>query len=76
MSHGELRNSRILEDFLTLKDHKQMKRKFEEYDKLKKITSLEELCLLDGKVRIEFTEETRQYNEHLARFRQQANDKW
>jgi len=30
----EIRNSKILEDFLTLTDHKKIKRKFEEWDKL------------------------------------------
>jgi hypothetical protein len=28
LQNNELKNSRLLEDFLTLKDHKQMKRKF------------------------------------------------
>jgi hypothetical protein len=41
-THPELRNSRILEYFLTLKDHKAMKRKFEEYDsKIKKVSAIE-----------------------------------
>jgi hypothetical protein len=62
LQNNELKNSRILEDFLTLKDHKQIKRKFEEYDKIKKITSIEELCLLEGEVKVEVSEPTRQYN--------------
>jgi hypothetical protein len=62
LQNNELKNSRILEDFLTLKDHKQIKRKFEEYDKIKKITSIEELCLLEGEVKVEVSEQTRQYN--------------
>lgn len=65
LHNEELKNSRILEDFLTLKDHKQMKRKFEEYDKIRKITSIEELCLLEGEVKVEISEANRQYNEHL-----------
>lgn len=48
----ELRNSRIVEEFLTFEDHKKMKRKFEEYDKMTKLKSIEELCLLPGKVEI------------------------
>lgn len=41
LAHPELRNSRILEDFLGLNDHKKMKRKFEEYDRLGKVKSIE-----------------------------------
>lgn len=56
LSNPELRNSRIVEYFLTLKDHKFMKRKFEEFDEnIKKVSSLEELCLLDGEVSVELS---------------------
>ena len=76
-SHPELRNSRILEEFLTLKDHKSMKRKFEEYDsKIKKVTALEELCLLSGEVPIEISEHNRQYNEMLPALLAKFNDFW
>ena len=34
LKNPEIRNSKILEDFLTLLDHKTIKRKFEEWDKL------------------------------------------
>ena len=30
----DLKNSRIFEDFLTLREHKKIKRKFEEYEKM------------------------------------------
>jgi len=40
-----------------------MKRKFEEYDKIKKIASLEELCLLEGEVKVAINEDNRHYNE-------------
>lgn len=30
----EIKNSRILEDFLTIPDHKKIKRRFEEWEKL------------------------------------------
>jgi hypothetical protein len=46
IQHKEIRNSRILEDFLTLQEHKKIKRKFEEYEKLEKPKAIEELCLL------------------------------
>lgn len=46
LSHPELRNSRIIEDFLNIADHKGMKRKFEEYSRMDALKSIEELCLL------------------------------
>jgi hypothetical protein len=33
-----------------------MKRKFEEYDRMEKLKSIEELCLIEGKVEIALTE--------------------
>jgi hypothetical protein len=76
VAHPELRNSRILEDFLTLRDHKQVKRKFEEYAKLKKISALEELCLLEGQVHVELTEEKRQYSEALGKLLEKVAAQW
>lgn len=62
---------------MTLKDHKAMKRKFEEYDeKIKKVSALEELCLLDGEVPIELTETNRQYCELLPRLLDRINAFW
>lgn len=47
LSHKELKNSRILEDFLTINEHKMIKRKFEEYEKkINRVDSIEELCLI------------------------------
>lgn len=40
IGNHELRNSRITEEFLTISEHKKMKRKFEEYDKMTKLKSL------------------------------------
>lgn len=34
LRNKELRNSRVIEDFISLKDHKAMKRKFEKYNKI------------------------------------------
>lgn len=51
----EIRNSRFFEEFLTLTEHKQMKRKFEEYDKLDRPKAVEELCLLSGTIPISIT---------------------
>ena len=39
-----------MEDFLTLRDHKSIKRKFEKYDKMAELKGIEELCLLNGYV--------------------------
>ena len=36
LNHEELRNSRVVEDFLTITDHKKMKRKIEEFEKMAK----------------------------------------
>lgn len=44
-----------------------MKRKFEEYDKMTKLKSIEELCLLPGKVEILVTEKERIYNETMGK---------
>ena len=61
IQNPELRNSRIIEDFLSYKEHKKMKRKFEEYDKMAKIASLEELCLLQGSVKTKISENEQIY---------------
>ena len=41
LKNKEIRNSRIIEDFLTLSEHKKIKRKFEEWEKLEKPKSIE-----------------------------------
>ena len=40
------------------------------------MTSLEELCLLEGAVKIELTENTRQYNEYLTDFKAKFQSYW
>lgn len=40
LRNKEIKNSRIMEDFITLKDHKAIKRKFEKYDKMEAPKSL------------------------------------
>ena len=48
LHNPEIRNSRIIEDFLTFKEHKRIKRKFEEYDRIEKPKGIEDICLLRG----------------------------
>ena len=50
LRNSEIRNSRIMEDFLIVKDHKSIKRKFEKYEDMPEPKGIEELCMLSGKV--------------------------
>ena len=67
-------NSRFVEDFLTLADHKRIKRKFEEFDQLERPKSIEELCLLQGRVHANLSEQQRQYQEHLKKYQESMVD--
>lgn len=42
----------MMEDFLTIKDHKTIKRKFEKYGEMENLKGLEELCLVSGKLKV------------------------
>jgi hypothetical protein len=57
----EIRNSRIMEDFLTINDHKTMKRTFESYDKMDVLKGFSEMCLLEGKVHITLNNDQKTY---------------
>lgn len=74
IKNPEIRNSRIFEDFLTLKDHKAIKRKFEEYAKMDEFKALEELCVTGGKVEVVVNEQQRIYHEHLEKMLEQFED--
>jgi hypothetical protein len=63
----EFRNCRIVEEFLTL-EYKKLKAKLQEYDKLARLKSLEELCLLTGEVNIAYTDQHRIYCDNLNPF--------
>ncbi len=68
IKNPEIRNSRILEDFLTLPNHKTIKRKFEEWEQLEAPKSIEELCWLNGKIQINLSEQQRLYQENFKRY--------
>lgn len=74
LRNPEIRNSRIFEDFLTLKEHKAIKRKFEEYAKMDEYKGLEELCVLEGKVQVILNEDQRIYHEQLGKLIEQFED--
>lgn len=68
----EFRNCRIVEEFLTL-EYKKLKAKLHEYDKLARLRSLEELCLLTGEVNIAYSDQHRIYCEAISPFLQNMN---
>ena len=68
LMNRELRNCRIVEEFLTLQDYKGLKVKFEEYEKMAILHSVEELCLLSGEVSVGYSEAHRLYIEKLPHF--------
>jgi len=74
IKNPEIRNSRIFEDFLTLKEHKAIKRKFEEYAKMDEFKALEELCVTGGKVEVIVNEQQRIYHEQLDKMLEQFDD--
>ena len=45
----EIKNSRIFEDFMTLKEHKAIKRKFEKYDELEKPKGMDRVMIEEVK---------------------------
>ncbi len=47
LMNPEFKNSRIVEEFLTL-EYKHLKAKLAEYDKLARLKSLEDLCVMSG----------------------------
>ena len=51
-----------------------MKRKFEEYDRLSKLTCIEELCLLSGKVNVKLNEDQRIYEERITQYLARMED--
>lgn len=65
LMNREIRNCRIVEEFLTLKDYKGLKVKFEEYEKIGALHSIEELCLLQGEVNVGYSENHRVYIEKI-----------
>jgi len=69
----EFRNCRIVEEFLTL-EYKKLKAKLHEYDKLARLKSLEELCLLTGEVNIAYSDQHRIYCEAIGPFLHNMNN--
>jgi hypothetical protein len=74
IKNPEIRNSRIFEDFLTLKEHKEVKRQFEKYQKMDDIKAVEELCVTGGKVNVVINEQQRIYHENLDKMLEQFDD--
>lgn len=74
IKNPEIRNSRIFEDFLTLKQHKEIKRQFEKYQKMDDIKAVEELCVTGGKLDVVINEQQRIYHENLDKMLEQFTD--